>query len=210
MDPSEGAGLDPAVGLLELDSVALGVVTGDAMVKSAPLGSIYAGTVHPGRYLILVSGDTASVEVSLEAGRSAGGEGVIDSVFLPDIHPDVTAAIVTTDEAAVSDGEAVGVLETSTVATVIDAADAGVKAAPVTIATVRLADGLGGKGYVIFGGVLAEVEAAMESATARAEPGGALHQAVIVPQLAAEMRQNLAADLRFNARVALRPVERGA
>ncbi len=201
--------LDPAIGLLEFDSVALGLLTGDAMVKSAPVGSIYAGTVHPGRYLVLVSGDTASVETALEAGRSVAGDGVIDSVFLPNIHPDVTAAIVATSETATSDGEAVGLLETSTVATVIDAADAGVKAASVEIATVRLADGLGGKGYLLFGGVLAEVEAAMDSATARAEPTGALLHAIVIPQLATEMRHNLATDLRFNARIAMHPRERG-
>ena len=202
------SGLDPAVGLLDLDSVAVGVLTGDAMVKAAPLGSIYAGTVHPGRYLILVSGDTASVEIALEVGRGTAGPSVLDSVLLPDIHPDVTAAIVTDSQHATADGEAVAVIETSTVATVIDAADAGVKAASVTIATICLADGLGGKGYVIFGGGLAEVEAAMERATERTEPTGALVNAVVVPQLAAEMRDNLARDLRFNSRVTMRAQER--
>ena len=200
--------MDPAVGIIELDSIAQGVVTGDAMVKAAPVGSIYAGTVHPGRYLVLVSGDTASVEVALEVGRDVGGTAVLDSIFLPDIHPDVTAAIVATDETATADGEAVGVLESATIATVIEAADAGVKAAPITVASVRLADGLGGKGYLVFGGVLAEVEAAMEAAVARAEPTGALRHAVVVPQLAAEMRHNLATDLRFNMRLTARPAER--
>lgn len=200
--------MDPAVGVIELGSIARGVLTGDAMVKAAPVGSIYAGTVHPGRYLVLVSGDTASVDVALEVGREIGGDAVLDSIFLPDIHPDVTAAIIATAERAEAEGEAVGVLETSTVATVIEAADAGVKAAPVTLASVRLADGLGGKGYLVFGGVLAEVEAAMEAAVARAESSGALQQAVIVPQLAAEMRHNLVTDLRFTARLAARPAER--
>lgn len=197
--------MDPAVGIIELDSIARGVLTGDAMVKAAPVGSIYAGTVHPGRYLVLVGGDTASVDVAMEVGREVGGDSVIDSIFLADIHPDVTAAIVAVDETARAEGEAIGVIETSTVATVIEAADAGVKAAPVTLASVRLADGLGGKGYLVFGGVLAEVEAAMEAAVARAEPTGALRDAVIVPRIADEMRHNLATDLRFNARVASRP-----
>jgi microcompartment protein CcmL/EutN len=200
--------MDPAVGIVELDSIARGVLTGDAMVKASPVGSIYAGTVHPGRYLVLVSGDTASVDVALDVGRDVGGDAVLDSIFLPDIHPDVAAAIVATEETAQARGEAVGVLETATVATVIEAADAGVKAAPITLASVRLADGLGGKGYLVFGGVLAEVEAAMEAAVARAEPTGALRHAVVVPQLAAEMRHNLATDLRFTARLAARPAER--
>lgn len=202
--------LDPAIGLVELDSIAAGIVTGDAMVKASPLGSIYAGTVHPGRYLVLASGDTASVEVALEVGRSTGAARVLDTVFLADIHPDVTAAIVSTDEAAVTDADAIGVLETATVATIIGAADAAVKAAQVSLASVRLADGLGGKGYLVVAGELAEVEASMERAVAVAEPGGQLVHHVVVAQLAAEMRANLAADLRFRPRVVRRPDERGA
>ena len=107
------------------------------MVKSAPLGSTYAGTVHPGRYLILVSGDTASVEVALDAGRERAGSHLLDTVFLADIHPDVTTALIDREHRAVAtEGEAVAVIEAATVATVIDVADAGVKAAPVTIATI--------------------------------------------------------------------------
>ena len=201
--------LDPAVGMIELDSIATGVVAGDAMIKASPLGSIYAGTVHPGRYLVLVSGDTASVEIALDVGREAGAGSLLDSMLLPDIHPDVTSRLIATDDTALAEGEAIGVVETSTVATLIEAADAGVKAASVTIASLRLADGLGGKGYTVFGGILAEVEAAVEAAVARAEPTGQLLGHVVVSQLAAEMRHNLATDLRFNARLAARTRERG-
>ena len=45
-------------------------------------------------------------------------------------------------------GEALGVVETRTVAAVIGVADAGIKAAEVKILQIRMADGLGGKGYV--------------------------------------------------------------
>ncbi len=199
----------PAVGLIELDSIAHGVLTGDAMVKASPVTSIHAGTVHPGRYLVMVAGDTASVDVALDVGGRVGGTAVLDSMFLPDIHSDVVAAVVRADETAVFDGEAVGVLETATAAAVIDAADAGVKAARVTLATVRLADGLGGKGYLVFGGAVAEVEAAIESSVARAEPTDQLLHSVVIPQLAAEMRANLMAELRFNRRLEMTPLGSG-
>lgn len=196
----------PALGLIELDSIAHGVLTGDAIVKAAPVASIHAGTVHPGRYLVMVAGDTASVEIALDIGQAVGGATVLDSVFLPDVHADVIGAIIRADQTAVSDEEAVGLLETATVATVIDAADAGVKAAGVTLATVRLADGLGGKGYLVLGGAVAEVEAAIESAVARVERTDQLLYWVVIPQLADEMRENLAAELRFNKRLELTPL----
>ena len=193
---------DPAIGIIELDSIAVGIFTGDAMVKSSPVGAIYAGTVHPGRYLILVSGDTASVEVALEKGRESGADALIDTIFLPSVHDDVVAAVVSSVEAADFAGDAVGVVETDTVASVIEAADAGVKAAAVALPAVRLADGLGGKGYAVFSGPIADVEAAVEAAVDRSMPTGHLVRHVIIPQIHEEMRQNLADDLRFNQRLA--------
>lgn len=199
---------DPAIAIVEFDSIAAGIFTGDAMVKSSPVSSIYAGTVHPGRYLVLVTGDTASVEVALETGREAGADSVIDSIFLPAVHDDVVAAIVSSVEAADFDGDASGIVETDTVASVVEAADAGVKAAAVSLPAIRLADGLGGKGYAVFTGPVAEVEEAVEVAVERLSPTGHLVRYVIIPQIHEEMRQNLAEDLRFNQRLARHTGER--
>lgn len=191
----------PAIAIVEFDSIAVGIFTGDAMVKSSPVSAIHAGTVHPGRYLILVAGDTASVEVALETGRDSGSSSVIDSIFLPAVHHEVVSAIVSSVEAASFDGDAVGIVETDTVAAVVEAADAGVKAAAVSLPAVRLADGLGGKGYAVFTGAVAEVEEAVGAAVARSEPTGHLVRHVIIAQIHDEMRQNLADDLRFNQRL---------
>ena len=199
---------DPAIAIVEFNSIAIGIFTGDAMVKSSPVTSIYAGTVHPGRYLVLVTGDTASVEVALETGRDAGADSLIDSIFLPAVHDDVVAAIVSAVEAADFDGDATGIVETDTVASVVEAADAGVKAAAVSLPAVRLADGLGGKGYAVFTGLVADVEEAVKAAVARSEPTGHLIRHVIIAQIHEEMRQNLAEDLRFNQRLARHSGER--
>lgn len=192
---------DPAIALLEFDSISAGIVSGDAMVKASPIGSIYVGTVHPGKYLVLAGGDTASVEIALSTGRDIGGGNVSDWVFLPDIHPDVMSAIVGNADMANLVGEALGIVETSTVAAVIDAADAGVKTADVKVSSVRLADGLGGKGYVLFSGVVAEVEAAVEAAAARSEPHGTLVRSDVIAQLHEEMAENLVSELRFMKRL---------
>ncbi len=191
-------GSSTAIGLLELDSIAAGIVAGDAMAKSSPVTSLFAGTVHPGRYLVLVGGDTAAVEIALDAG---GTDRVVDSLFLPDVHPAVVAAITTTDVAATIDGDAVGILESTTVATAIVAADAGVKTADVTLPALRLADDLGGKAYCLFVGLVADVEAAVEGAVAATERAEHPVHATVIPQLHADMRANLEAELRFNARV---------
>ena len=190
--------MNPAIALVEFDSVAVGIEAGDAMVKRAPLGLIQSGTVQPGKYIVLIAGDVASVEESLAAGRAVGNKAIIDTVFLADIHPDVVAAI--RGDRQFEDGEALGVIETRTVAGVIEAADAAVKGATVTAAQIELADGLGGKGYVLLGGVLSEVEAGVAAGVA-AITAQQLIASVVIPQLHGEMRDDVIASPFFSERV---------
>jgi len=203
--------VQPAIALLEFDSIAVGIEAGDAMAKRAPIDVLHAGTVHPGKYLVLVGGAVGDVEEALAAGLETGAGSLIGSVFLPSIHPDVVDAIG--GRRRVGTGEALGVIETRTVASIIDAADAGVKGARVRLLEMRLADGLGGKGYLLFDGPVAEVEAAVEIGAARitgpAGPAGTVHR--VIPRLHAEMRESLAADGRFHERLRVAGAEgRGA
>ncbi len=193
-----GPAIAPALALLELDSIAAGIEAGDAMAKRAPIDVIRAGTVHPGKYLVLVAGAVADVEEALEAGREVAASSVLDVVFLPNVDPDVVA--VMRGARCQGTGEALGIIETATVAAIIEAADAGLKGAHVRLLELRLADDLGGKGYLLFDGPIAEVEAAVELGSARIAGSPGLVRRVIA-QLHGEMAENLAADARFAARV---------
>ncbi len=195
-------GLEPAVALLELDSIAVGIVAGDAMAKRAPIDVLHAGTVHPGRYLVLVGGAVADVEEALAAGCEAGEGSVLDAVLLPAVDSQVVAAL--RGERLPGRDEALGVIETTTVASVIDAADAAVKGAQVRILELRVADDLGGKAYVLFDGRVSDVEAAVEQALGRVAESGRPEGRVtgrVVAQLHATMRANLEGDARFAPRV---------
>ena len=186
---------EPALALLEFQSIAIGILAGDAMVKRAPVQQIYTGTVQPGRYLVLVAGDVASVEEAVAAGREVGQSALYDVVFLPDVHLDVVAALTMKPKVTLSD--ALGVVETQTVAAAIIAADAGVKGANVHLLPLRLADGLGGKGLVMFTGVVADVEAAVEISTAVTQSH--VVRQVVIAQLHHEMWNNVDRNGRFGS-----------
>ena len=188
-----------ALALLEFDSIALGIVAGDVMVKTARLARLLAGTVQPGRYLLLAGGDVASVQAALDAALAAGSVALLDHVFLPGVHPAVVDAIAATRRPEPI--EALGIVECASVAAAIHAADAGVKGAAVTLLELRLADGLGGKGLVLFSGSVTDVDAAISIACEAIAVQGQLLSAVVIPQLHAEMADNLLADTRFAARV---------
>ncbi|MFW2380272.1 MAG: BMC domain-containing protein [Acidimicrobiales bacterium] len=189
------AQFDPAIGLLEFDSIVAGIVGADAMAKASPVAALYAGTVHPGRYVVLVGGDTAAVEIALEAG---GTNTVVDSLLLANVHPAVVAAITGTEPDKPITPDAVGIVETASVASAIVAADAGVKAAEVSLAALRLGDDLGGKAYCLFAGTVADTEASVDRAAQEIERGGKLVATAVIPQLHQDMVKTMDLGLRFN------------
>jgi microcompartment protein CcmL/EutN len=172
------------------------------MVKKAPVDRIQSGTVQPGHYLVLVSGDVASVEEAVNAGRETGQDALRDLIFLPNVHPGVVDGIGGSRQEMAA--EALGVIETDSVAAVIGAADAGLKGAEVTLWQLRLADGLGGKGLALFSGLVADVEAAVEIAVGHS--GSHLVRKVVIPQLHPEMQENVAMDGRFGTHYSWPPV----
>lgn len=190
--------MQPALALIEFDSIAAGIEAGDAMAKKAPIARIVAGTVQRGKYLVLVAGAVADVEESLAAGLAVGASAVLDHVYLPGVHPHVVEAIAA--QRRPQPIAALGVIETRTVASAIAAADAGVKGAQVNLLEVRLADGLGGRGLVLFDGLVADVEAAVRIGTDVIAGTKALIHAVVIPQFHPEMAENLLADTRWQPR----------
>jgi microcompartment protein CcmL/EutN len=191
--------IEPALALLEFSSIATGVHAADAMVKRAPIGIIRTGTVQPGKYLVLIGGEVADVEESLSAGRDMAGEDAVDYVYLPQVHQDVVGAIG--GSRVPEQEDALGIIETSTVAASIHAADAGLKGADVRLLEIRLADGLGGKGIVFFSGLVHDVEAAIEIGTGVLARPDLLVRQVVIPQLHSEMWENIGGASRFSDRV---------
>jgi microcompartment protein CcmL/EutN len=192
---------DPALSLVEFSSIAAGIQAADAMVKRAPIAVLEVGTVQPGKYLVLIGGMTADVEESLDAGREAGGQAIADIVYLPQVHPEVVAAL--RGGRSPEPHDALGVIETSAVAPAIQAADAGIKGAEVRLVEVRLADGLGGKGIVLYSGLVANVEIAVAIGVQSLDRPDQLIRQVVIPQLHPEVWDNLSNATRFSERVSL-------
>lgn len=191
--------IEPALALLEFQSIATGIDAADAMIKRAPIKVIKTGTVQPGKYLVLIGGEVADVEESLAAGRTRGSVDAVDYVYLPSVHPQVVEAI---GGGRVPDPEdALGIIETATAAAAIHSADAGIKGANVRLLEVRLADGLGGKGIVFFSGLVQDVEAANDIGTRVLMDASLLIRQVVIPQLHREMWENISGATRFRERV---------
>jgi microcompartment protein CcmL/EutN len=169
-----------AIGLVETISIAIGIKVTDELVKTAPVEILESTAVCPGKFMVLVAGAVSSVEAALRRGVEVGGDVVVDTLFIPNVHPEVFPAILGASDVEVLD--ALGVVETFTVAATILGADAAAKAAPVRLIEIRLAKGLGGKAFFTMTGEVYEVEAAMEAALAIARAGGNLVRSALIPR----------------------------
>lgn len=167
-----------SMGIVELNSVARGIMTADDMVKEANVELVLARPVCPGRYLIMVAGDTAAAKRSVEKGLRIADEFIADHFVLTHIHPDVFPAI--SSSVLVPEIRAIGVIETYSSASAVMAADKAVKAANVDLIDIRLATGLAGKAVVTLTGRIGSVQAAVEAGSqCLAESGLLLGNAVL-------------------------------
>jgi microcompartment protein CcmL/EutN len=178
-----------AIGLVELNSIAVGVTTCDEMMKIAPVVLIAAMTICPGKYISLVGGEVSAVESSVRRGRQVGAEWVVDSLFIPRIHPQVFPAIMGT--ADVKALRAVGVIETFSVASSIIAGDGAAKAARIDLVELRLAQGLAGKSFVTLTGDVSDVNAAVDAGVTLIKDTGMLVKQVVIPRPHDDLKQKL-------------------
>ena len=164
MSDGDGAiGSGPALAVVELSSIARGHRVADAMCKRAPVRLMRADPISPGKFVVLVEGDVAAVDESFRVGTDVAADRVVDKLFLPQPHAGLSPAIA--GEANARAGvESLGVVETTTIAATVRAADAAAKAAQVRVTEMQLGRGIGGKAFFTVTGALAEVEAAVEAA----------------------------------------------
>jgi microcompartment protein CcmL/EutN len=168
-----------ALALLEIDGLPRAIRAQDAALKRAPVQILACAAVSPGKAVLVFAGDVASVEEALREAEGIIGSRLQDRLFLPGVDPEVVAAMRGTRRQRRA--EALGVVELSTLASTIAAADAAVKAARVTLGRLHLATGFGGKGFFTLWGAQDEVEAGVAAALAAAGEKAIDHEVIPAP-----------------------------
>lgn len=174
-----------SIGLIELGSIAAGYEVTDAMLKTADVELILARSICSGKYMVMVRGDVAAVQSSVDFGSRAGGFSVIDTFVIPNVHESVFPAI--SGSAKVETLEALGIIESFSVASLIEGADAAAKAANVQLVEVRLAMALGGKAFVTLTGNVAAVRSAVDAGAEVIARKGLLVNKVVIPNPRGEL-----------------------
>jgi bacterial microcompartment shell protein len=178
-----------ALGLIELTSIAAGFEVCDAMLKAAAVRLLLSRSICSGKYMVLVAGDVAAVAASVEAGAHVGRHSLIDSFVIPNIHESIPSAISGINK--VEEMEALGIIESFSVASLIEGADAAVKTAEVKLIEIRLAMALGGKAFATLTGSVAAVSSAVEAGAAVVAAKGLLVNKVVIARPRPELLQEM-------------------
>jgi microcompartment protein CcmL/EutN len=183
----------PALGVLEVGTIARGVVTADAGLKRSPAILLHSRAVSGGKHLVFFEGGVAEVEEAMGAAKRAAGDVLLDKVELPfadaQVWPMLGAPIAPPDWAGDPEAEAVAIIETRTVCAAIAAADAACKVAEVVVRDTRFAVDLAGKAYFTLTGSLDAIEAA--AAAAGEAAGDRLVALEVIAQPSPDLRGRL-------------------
>ncbi len=178
-----------ALGMVEFNSIAVGIESTDAMLKVSQVELVIAKTICSGKYIAIIKGDTAAVRASVEEGHNVGAIACIDDFVIPNVHEQVFPAFVSsTPQYEVN---ALAVLETFSVASCVLAADRAVKTAKVSLMEIRMGVGIGGKAFFTMTGDVAAVRSALEAAATVAQDAGLLIRKVLIPQPREEIFNSL-------------------
>ena len=177
------------IGCVELSSIGMGMQTADEMVKAANVELVMARTTCPGRYLIVVTGDTGAVTSSVQTGLHLAADMVVDSFVIPNVHESVIPAMNGT---AIHDRiNALGVIETYTAASCVLAADAAAKAGEVSLLDLRLSAGLGGKAFVVMTGEVSAVQSSVDAGAANVTEGGPVVSKIVIASPSEDLKRQL-------------------
>ena len=168
-----------SIGLLELKSIPIGIQTADEMIKSANVKLLTASPTCPGKYVIIVSGQIAAVKNAMAVGQRLAGTYMVGHHTINNVHESLPAAILGVTE--VEKVASIGVIETISALSAVDAADVAAKAAKVQMMEIRIARGLGGKGFLVFTGEVSAVRSAVKAVVNAMEESGVITSHCVIP-----------------------------
>ena len=178
-----------SIGLIELTSIAAGMQSADLMLKTSDVELIISRSICSGKYMVLIGGDVAAVQSAVETAVNQIDFAVIDDFVIPNVHKDIFPAL--SGHSGVENLEALGIIESFSVASLIQAADAAVKSASVRLIEIRLAMALGGKAFCTLTGEVAAVQSAVDSGAQLVADKGLLVNKVVIAQPRKELMSEM-------------------
>jgi microcompartment protein CcmL/EutN len=171
--------LKKAVGFIEFKSIPVGIEATDTMLKSGNVELTLSTAICPGKYISIINGNVGAVKSAVANGEKVAGIHLVESDVIPNINAQVLPALAGVGE--IKDVEALGIIETINAISSIVIGDICVKASNIELVEIRIARGLGGKGFVLITGEVSTVKAAIKTAVNEMNTEGVITSHSVIP-----------------------------
>ncbi len=151
-----------ALGLIETSSIPKGMKILDSILKKTQVNLITSKPICPGKYLIIIRGTVESINIALNIATTIGEKAILYSCSIDKLNDKVFYALK--ERKKPENIEALGIIETKTSIASIVLADVLCDSSDIELVRLRLANGIGGKGLIIFAGDVSSVKNAIQSA----------------------------------------------
>ncbi|WP_027634028.1 BMC domain-containing protein [Clostridium hydrogeniformans] len=167
-----------AIGGIEFRSLSKGIEVCDLMVKKSYVTILISRPICPGKFLVIISGDSEEVYEAISTGKESG-HGFISDTFLINGIDERIVGFLKGKREKPEEIEALGTFETTNVSMGIVALDKALKFSNIDILKINMAFGIGGKLIFIVSGSVSDVEEGIKEALKSIDSKKLIHYSII-------------------------------
>lgn len=150
-----------SIGAIEFKSIAKGIEVSNEMVKKSLVEVLFLKSICPGKFLIIIGGETSYVNECIDYGMEIGSSYIVDNFVINAISQEIINGLKHKYQ-KLDNISSIGVVETNKVCAGIKMLDKTLKSGDVVLVKLKMSFAIGGKLVYIVAGDLSSLEYALE------------------------------------------------
>jgi PduT-like ethanolamine utilization protein len=155
--------MSKSIGAIEFRNIAKGLEVSNEIVKKAYVDILYLKSICPGKFIIIISGDTGEVNTAVDYGISMSEGFMVDSFVINAVHESIIDGLKNKYKHT-EDISSIGIMETNKVCAGLKALDKTLKSSDVNLIKLQLSFAIGGKLVYIVSGSLSSINYGIDEA----------------------------------------------
>lgn len=156
--------MNKSIGAIEFRSIAKGIEVSNEMIKKSSVEVLYLKSICPGKFLIIIAGETSYINESIDYGLTKGSGYIVDSFVINAVSLDIINGLKNKYKKLESI-TSIGVVETNKVCAGLRALDKTLKSSDVSLVKLQLSFAIGGKLVYIVSGNLSDLDYGIDEGT---------------------------------------------
>jgi len=149
--------MNKSIGAIEFKSIAKGIEVSNEIVKKSSVEVIYLKSICPGKFLIMILGETCYIKESIDYGLTKGDGYIVDSFIINSVSSDIINGLKNKYKKLESI-KSIGVVETNKVCSGLKALNKTLKSSDVSLINLQVSFAIGGKLVYTVSGDLSDLE----------------------------------------------------